>query len=181
VPDSAYEQNCASLWRYIHTTYLQQQHPDAVIIAAGWDEVNVGSPDLQKIGLEIEAFQKRGISVILLGPELLFDQDVPQVLASEIQRRVPPSLRAQETSQHLVKGPRMLDATMAQMARDRWHVRYISYSQELCGRSHTGWETAEGCPLILNTGEPLILDTHHFTLSGSTFFATRLREDRLLP
>ncbi len=175
-----YQRNCAAMWRYMHEVYLKTQQPDAVILAGRWYGESAG-----KLGAEIGLFQRRGIRVILLGRPVEFDQSLPHLLSTAMRRGRP----AAETSAEL--GARLLlaslddDPWLSWMARERWHVDYISYFAVLCRGGlrlpeGTPAETAQGCPLYAGPGEPLLFDTHHFTLAGSALFARTARERGLL-
>jgi peptidoglycan/LPS O-acetylase OafA/YrhL len=176
-----YRENCAALWSYIHTTYLPANKPDAVIIASSWIDSS-----LPNIDSEIGAFQKRGIPVILVGPEINFDVPMPFLIAIEIHRHSSRQQAISNISKHLNFGKIRLDGVMRERAAERWHVRYISYFQELCPKPAEGapemqWETSNGCPLFVPSGQPLLFDTHHFTVDASIYFASRLRSDGVLP
>jgi peptidoglycan/LPS O-acetylase OafA/YrhL len=174
---SIFRANCDALYKYLRSTYLEEQLPDAVIMASNWND-----PNLRQLGLEIAMFQRRGVPVILVGPTLVFDTPLPQLLVTEMLRHRSPAVGGAELTQRRIALYESLDSQMAELARDRWKVRYISHYKELCRPQVVyPWQTDDGCPLLLDGDQPLILDTHHFTPAGSILFARRLREDRLLP
>ena len=176
----AFSTNCREMWGYIHKIYLAQHHPDAIILAAGWKEAG-----LDNLGHEIRTLQKLGVPMILVGPEIAFDMPLPTLLISEMGQKSSERVRNESLTRHL-KLNESLDRTMSEMARKDWHVRYISYYKDLCGaqtemEAKSRWETTTGCPLFTDTGEPLVFDEHHLTLSASLLFAKIIREQGQLP
>jgi peptidoglycan/LPS O-acetylase OafA/YrhL len=170
-----YSDNCHALWRYMHETYLSTQHPDAVLLAATWSQES-----LELLGPEIQNFQNRGIQVILIGPPIDFNFPLPLLLAAEMQEKTSNHVRAENITRHMNVEAMQIDTKMSKMAKDQWHVQYISYFKDLCGQqiedaAKAQWETTNGCPLFTDSGEPLIFDQHHFTLSGSLLFANTVR------
>jgi peptidoglycan/LPS O-acetylase OafA/YrhL len=174
-----YRANCRAMLRYIHETYLPTRHIDGVILAAVWEESS-----LANLGQEIERFQQQGIPVILVGPVIEFDFPLPLLLSAEMQRHDSVGVRAENMTEHLIRRDEHVDAVMSEKARDEWHIRYISYFKDLCKQEadigKTSWE-ANGCPLFTSTGEPLLFDNHHLTITGSLLFAGAMREQGQLP
>jgi hypothetical protein len=102
-----------------------------------------------------------------------------------MQRHDSERVRLANLTQHLIRNDEQLDTRMSKKARDEWHVRYISYFKDLCREqveivAKTQWE-ANGCPLFTSAGEPLMFDSHHFTITGSMLFADAVREQGQLP
>jgi hypothetical protein len=95
-----------------------------------------------------------------------YDQPFPRVLAAALRAH-----RPDRVPTHLTADPRLLDAQLAILARDRWHVPYISSFATLC---------RPDCPNFAAAGVPLLFDEHHLTAAGSVLFAGTLkREDQL--
>jgi peptidoglycan/LPS O-acetylase OafA/YrhL len=171
---------CSAMWRFVHEVYLPSQRPDAVILAGLWDEESPG-----KLGAAIAAFQQRGIRVILMGPPIVFDQGLPHLLSAAMRRDGSPAAMSAQLGARLRPQSMDEDRRMEAMARETWHVDYVSYFEVLCrGKAQlpagTEPETAQGCPLFAAPGEPLLFDTHHFTLAGSELFARAVRAQGLL-
>jgi peptidoglycan/LPS O-acetylase OafA/YrhL len=169
--------NCVAMWQFINDRYLKEQRPDAVILSATWYK-----PNFERLGQEIDAFHQRGIPVILTGPAIAFDTPLPPLIATEMQRHQSPATGGRRISAHQIPEFKAVDGQMAELARDRWRVRYISIFKELCQRqAEQTWQTPDGCPLLLPGGEPLLMDHIHLTPSGSELFGRRVRADGLLP
>ena len=115
-----------------------------------------------------------------------FDLPLPLLLSSEMQRHDSEQVRSQHLTQHLDPNGKLFDDAMAKMAREQWHVSYISYYKDICHQppvvmTEGQWETTTGCPLFTSEGEPLMFDDHHFTISGSLLFANAVRKLGQLP
>lgn len=120
-----------------------------------------------------------GVPVIQVGPVIEFDFPLPLLLSSEMQRHDAEGVRVEDMTRHLIRSDEQVDTMMSEKARDEWHIRYISYFKDLCKQAvdagKTSWE-ANGCPLFTSTGEPLLFDKNHLTLTGSLLFAGAMRE-----
>lgn len=167
--------NCQDMWTYIHSTYLKRCHPDAIILAGRWNAAG-----LTRLGNEVRDIQSYGIAVIVIGPGLAFDMPLPTLLTAEMRQQNSEAVRSERLSSH-TNSNRPLDQLMSHLARTDWHVRYISYYQDLCLlptgiEAKTSWRTRQGCELITNTGEPLTFDDNHLSVAGSLFFAHILRQ-----
>jgi peptidoglycan/LPS O-acetylase OafA/YrhL len=153
---------CRDLSRFAFADYLPRHHVDAVFYGGRWTE-----PDLPAISRTVAWMQQHGIKVYLFGPMLEYDEMFPRVLAAALRDHKP-----EEIAAHMSEGPRALDAKMARLARDQWHVPYISYFDDLC---------APRCPAYGAPGVPLLFDEHHFTAAGSELFVELMRKNAQLP
>jgi peptidoglycan/LPS O-acetylase OafA/YrhL len=149
---------CARLMEYIFSGYLQNHHLDALIIAARWDDSDLGL--LQET---LHWSHDRGIPVILFGPIVQYDSALPRLLALSIKSNDPalPAL-------HRIAYFERLDEDMSRLAQSEPTVRYVSYFQMLCHQS--------SCLEYANPGIPLQSDTGHLTTSGSLLVAVKVRD-----
>jgi hypothetical protein len=119
------------------------------------------------MGQSIAWMRQHGLQVYLLGPMIEYDEMFPRVLATALRDHQPASVAG-----HMESEPRALDARLAVLARDQWHVPYISYYQNLC--------TSE-CPSYGAPGVPLLFDEHHLTAEGAILFVKTMRDRNQLP
>jgi peptidoglycan/LPS O-acetylase OafA/YrhL len=143
---------CLELNSFIFNQYLQNHHIDTVILAGQW-----APSDMDPLAQTIDFIQARGISVIVVGPAVEYDEGLPRMLAIAIRNGDP-----DQVAQHRAVEPQRLDKTMANLAETRWHIPYISIYQNLC---------TPACPLYAAPGVPILFDSNHFTTEGSVFFA----------
>lgn len=153
---------CKDLARFAFQDYLLHHRVDAVFYGGRWVE-----PDLPGITQSIAWMKQHGIPVYLFGPMTEYDAMFPRVLATSLRDH-----RPEEVAAHLTAEPRVLDARLAALARDQWHVPYISYYDNLC---------TPDCPSYGAPGVPLLFDEHHLTAEGSSLFVKTLRERNQLP
>jgi hypothetical protein len=172
--------NCLAMQRYVNTTYLATQHPDAVILAGGWTESEI--PNLRQ---EIEYLRQKNIPIVLVGPPIRFDMPAPLLLTNIIRRNESREERTKDLSQHMRMDEERLDTVLSQMANEQ-HVRYVSYYKDVCGHqleelAKTQWETSNGCPLFTKSGDPFLFDYHHPTESGAEQLLSAARRLGQLP
>jgi peptidoglycan/LPS O-acetylase OafA/YrhL len=182
-PPSVFRANCKALRQYLYKTYLPSHRPDGVILSGGiyWKY------DFPALEREIVGFQKMGMQVILVGAMPATDLSMPLLIAAAEMRNASPASVEANVASHFFPQRRQLEAEMKQMARDRWHVQYISYFDDLC-TTQSDLEATPlermpgGCPLRTAAGEPLLFDDHHLSLSASTLLARTVRaRGELLP
>jgi peptidoglycan/LPS O-acetylase OafA/YrhL len=175
---------CRDMWRYIYGEYLPSHHVDAVLIAGRWADA-----ELPELGRTIASLRERGLAVVLFGPIIEFDVPLPRLLALSIRSHAPALVE-----RHRLGEPLLTDRKLADIARTRWQVRYISAYEDLCPSPDTGSadarttpanQTAQavlaGCPVDAGPGVPLLFDTDHFTPEGSIRYARVMRARHQLP
>jgi peptidoglycan/LPS O-acetylase OafA/YrhL len=153
---------CKDLFGFMYNDFLMKNHVDTVLIAGRW--VDGDMPALTKT---IEFAKAHGIAVVVVGPGLEFDMPEPRVVALELRSGRPERIDAFRLAQ-----PRATDQKMTELARDVWHVPYISQYADLC--------TPE-CPVYASPGVPMLFDTDHLTAEGSVLLAKVIREKNELP
>jgi hypothetical protein len=106
----------------------------------------------------------------VFGPVPEYDGPLTRLLAYSIAWNNPTL-----PSKHLVATPKSLDLEMQDLAKNKWHVPYISLYQEICG--------AQGCLEYADAANrmPMMEDTNHLSALGATFVVRRLVEKGQLP
>ena len=77
-----------------------------------------------------------------------------------------------EVEQYRSAQPRAIDRSMARLAREQWHVQYISMFDDLC---------IPQCPVFAAPNVPLLIDRDHLTVEGSVMLAKAIRARHQLP
>ncbi len=178
---SPYRENCIALNNYVRTVIFPSHKTDVVLLASGWDD---WAP--ARLGAEIEAIRKQGMDVVLFGPSLEYDIALPELILREMRVGDSPAARNQVLSEHLLPKGVALDQEMSRLARDQWHVRYISYFATLCSHRYGSeanqhWQTNSGCPAFTSTGDVVTFDIHHITVPASIEFLRAVHAQGQLP
>jgi peptidoglycan/LPS O-acetylase OafA/YrhL len=147
---------CTEIMNYALKEYLPSHKVDAVLIEARWEE-----DDLASLGETIAWLRQRGIPAILFGPIVQYDSSLPRLLAMSINENDPLLPR-----RHLESFVKPLDLQMEELARDTWHVPYVSMRGIFCGDDSC---TQYGAP-----GVPLLSDYGHLTKAGSILAARKV-------
>jgi len=156
------EPKCSRLMNYMFFDYLRTHHVDLLLIAARWNYADLGP-----LRQTLEWANRSGIDVLLFGPIVQYDSELPRLLAMSIKSNDPaiPAL-------HRVAAYESLDGDMAKLAQSERDVRYVSYFKMLCRQS--------SCLEYAGNGVPLQSDYGHLTAVGSVLVATKLRESGVL-
>ncbi len=156
------EPKCSRLMNYVFSDYLRTHHVDLLIIAARWDHTDLGT-----VKQTLEWANRSGIDVLLFGPIVQYDSELPRLLAMSIKSNDPeiPAL-------HRVPAYATLDDDMSKLAQSERDVRYVSYFKMLCRQN--------SCLEYAGNGVPLQSDYGHLTAVGSMLVATKLRESGVL-
>jgi SGNH domain (fused to AT3 domains) len=149
---------CRPLMNYVFQDYLSKHHVDRVLIAARWEP-----EDLSRLDESVRTLKAQGLKVLLFGPIVQYDSDLPWLLVSSL-RRGDPGLPFRHRLTHY----QALDQEMSTLAKG-WGVDYVSYFQMLChGRI---------CIEYVNSDTPLQSDYGHLTPAGSLLVSARLKTD----
>ena len=143
-------------WGQSHIVPFAPAH--AVLIEAHWEE-----GDLASIGETITWLKGHGIPAILFGPIVQYDSSLPRLLAMSINENDPLLPR-----RHLESFVKPLDLRMEALARDAWHVPYVSMRGIFCGD--------DSCTEYAAPGVPLLLDYGHLTKAGSVLAARKVSD-----
>lgn len=154
---------CRQIVDYLYQQYLPHHSIDTLILAGRWIPA-----DIPQITAFLAYARAHRIPVLLVGPALEYDTPLPRLVATSL-RDHDPGL----PERHRLKAPQRLDAQFAALARDTWHVPYLSIYDDLC--------TPAACPALAAPGIPLLFDTHHFTPEGSLLLAQSIRAHHQLP
>ena len=150
---------CRPMMDYVFNDYLVKNHVDRVLIAARWEQ-----EDLPRLDHTISTLKARGFDVLLFGPIVQYDSDLPWLLVSSL-RKHDPALPAR----HRLNRYEGLDAEMSQLARNRWGVGYVSYFDMLCRQ--------KDCVEAVASDIPLQSDYGHLTSPGSMLVSEKLKAD----
>lgn len=139
---------------------MDQRAFDGVVIASQWrDDFALALPDLQRM-------RARGQPVLLVGPPLLFSEEVLKTM-----------LRLEKDEP--------LAAALAPMVE----AESLKYAGAMAGFANAnGFAYVDrlrlycegGCPLVSAAGEPMILDKFHLSLPGVDELGRRLKAHRVL-
>jgi len=156
------DRNCKQMMRFLYGDYLLHHQVGALLLEARWRAI-----DLQDLGATIEYVRARGITVVVVGPAIEYDQAEPRVVAFALRDGSVNTIAA-----HQMPAPRALDREMGELARSRWHVPYISIYDDLCRPT---------CPVFAQASVPLLFDGSHMTAEGSVLLAKAIRANGQLP
>ncbi len=152
---------CTGLRAYIYGDYLLHHKPDRLVVTARW--LDSDRPDLARI---LDWARQHGIRVIVIGPVVRYDDDLPRLLALSIQYRDPGLVDAHHTNLE------RLDADLRAIT-ERGGGQYVSLLDVLCKNDVCDKYGADGVPLEFDIG--------HLTLEGARLAARRLREAGTFP
>jgi peptidoglycan/LPS O-acetylase OafA/YrhL len=169
--------DCKKMSEFMYGTFLPHHRVDAVVLSANWTEALL--PELER---SLAWMKQHGLQTIVTGPGIQFNDALPRLLALSLRNGKPTQFLGRERD----KEKEQLDRRMADLARTRWHVRYISVYADLCGRqtesttrSRVG--SADGCPVYAPDGSPLLFDSNHLSAGGSEMLAKAIQMRNELP
>lgn len=150
--------DCKKMMDYIFQQYLPAHRVQGLFLVGRWEQKNLDS--LTKV---ISWAGQHHLPVIVFGPVPEYDAPLPRLLAYSIAWNKPGL-----PSQHMVAGPKMMDAEMQQIAATTWHVPYISLYKQICD-AHGCLEYADAARKL-----PLMWDDNHLSAPGASFVVRRL-------
>jgi peptidoglycan/LPS O-acetylase OafA/YrhL len=150
---------CRPLMDYVFNDYLNKHHVDRILLAARWEQ-----DDLSRLDDTLRTLKAHHIDVLLFGPIVQYDSDLPWLLVSSL-RNGDPNLPLR----HRLTDLEELDQQMEALAL-RSGVEYVSYFKMLC--------PGGVCAEYVNADTPLQSDYGHLTPAGSLLVSARLKEDR---
>jgi peptidoglycan/LPS O-acetylase OafA/YrhL len=148
---------CRGMTEYVYGDYLPSHPVDRVLLASRWEPQYL--PDLDHT---IRALQQRGIKVVLFGPIVQYDTDLPWLLVRGLGKNEPGFAQ-----HHRVQAYEALDAKMSALARDTWKIDYVSYFNMLCHQNV--------CVDTVGSDIPLLSDYGHLTKAGSVLVAEKIK------
>ncbi len=153
---------CRKIMQTTFYNLLPGLRVDAVILASRWEGF-----DLDRIADTVAYLKRLGVRVIVIGPTPRYDAPLPRLLAVGIETG-----KENVAANHRLRTYDILDEDMARLARDNWHVNYVSYMSLLCSKGN--------CLEYAEPDIPLQTDGEHLSDSGSLVFASRLRKSGVL-
>jgi hypothetical protein len=149
------DERCRKLILNMYYDYLSKNKVDLVIISARWQ-----APDLGPLARTIDWLRQRHENVVVLGPIVQYQYDLPYILATSLNAHDPQMPERLE-----IKSFRSLDHDMSVMMM-QMHVAYGSVYHALCQN--------RGCTTIASDGVPVQFDYSHLTAEGSVVVAKYL-------
>lgn len=155
---------CLKMRDLLYKEYLPSHRVDAVVLSAIW------SPsDLSALSGTLNYLSSLHIKAIVMGPIMMYDIPLPELLAINIRHGNDTALR-----RHLKQSQFTLDASMAEMVSHHEGALYVSLVDLLCPQHH--------CVTYAQPFVPFQSDQGHLTREGSIALAERLRDQgRLVP
>ncbi len=156
---------CGTLSQLVFHQFLLTHHIDRMVFVGRWV-----STDIPELDRTVAWTREHGIPLTVIGPTQDYDDPLPRLLAYGIMRH-----DAGFANRHRLEPTAVLDKQFAALARDRWHVPYISLVDMFCSDG--------GCRNYVNGqgGAPLLVDGDHLSNEGSMLAGQRIAEGHLLP
>lgn len=141
--------------------FAPQEKFDAIILAGRWD-----ISEIKKLENAISFLKQYTPRIILLGPIIEYQTELPRVLAREGASAESAKNVAKHNSWEKT---RPVDEKMRQVAA-KTGVEYYSVLDSLC--------TKEGCTTMTANGVPVQFDYGHLTQDGARLVMERLRDQQ---
>ena len=145
------EQRCEDLFRFITEEFLPANKMDVIIISGRWREESVGKA--YKTAEKLLAHAKK---IIIIGPNIEFFSVFPRVLVIADTRNRPDLVEF-----YASRVPQQVDKAFLSHEGKKPGVSYVSYYETMC---------RGGCPTISSSGDPLLYDENHLSLSAALDF-----------
>jgi peptidoglycan/LPS O-acetylase OafA/YrhL len=149
--------NCRQFFHFIFEDFLSRHHVDTLVLAGRWVPA-----DFDALGETVDWTHRRGIQTVVVGNTLEFDAPLPLLLVDALRNGTPENLALPSSANLQARK----DAELEDLARNRWHVPYVSFFEEFCHPD---------CPLYAAPQVPLTFDSQHLTLAGSAMVAEAVR------
>ena len=149
---------CKQMENFVFQKYLPSHRVAGLLIEARWYRQN-----LDALSDIIAWAKKNGVKVSVFGPVAEYDAPLPRLLAYSIAWNKPDLAQ-----QHRSAYSEALDDEMRSLAKNDWHVCYVSIYRATCEDGH--------CLEYANEkdGIPLMSDEVHLSEGGSKVLAERL-------
>ena len=155
-PDGFARPGCRQMLDFLYRDYLIHGRVGTILLSKRWEQ-----EDVEPLTRFLAFAREHGMEVILLGTMPEYDLSFPRLLAHAIEKNTPALVE-----QHRDLSTLKTDQQFAALARDRWHVPYVSIQAALCTPT---------CPSYASPGVPLEFDTHHLTEAGSILAMRKVR------
>lgn len=152
--------SCAEMTNFVYRNYLPTHPIQGLLLSRNWHK-----DDLGRLSDTIAWAKEHKVPVVIIGPLPAYDAPLPRLEAYSLAWRRPGLAR-----RHMTQGTEELDSLLESMAKNTWHVPYVSLYRAICNGS--------GCAEFADEGNriPLMFDTNHLSPSGSLMVVGRLRE-----
>jgi peptidoglycan/LPS O-acetylase OafA/YrhL len=145
------ERRCEDLFHFVTEEFLPKNRMDVIIISGRWSE---GAVD--RAYKTAEKLLAHAGQIIIIGPNIEFASDFPRVLvAADVHKE--PNL----VDFYISRAPRQVDKEFLSRNGAKPGVSYISYYETMC---------RQGCPTFSSSGDPLLFDENHLSLSAALDF-----------
>lgn len=145
------ERRCEDLFRFVTEEFLPQNRMDVIIISGRWREGTV-----DRAYKTAEKLLAHADKIIIIGPNIEFASDFPRVLVAADVHKEPDLVDF-----YVSRAPQQVDQEFRSHNRTRPGVSYISYYETMC---------RQGCPTFSSSGDPLLFDENHLSLSAALDF-----------
>jgi hypothetical protein len=152
--------DCRKMMTYIFQDYLPSHPVHGLFLECRWY-----GRDIDGITETIEWARQHRIAVVLFGPVQEYDTPLPRLLAYSIAWNLP-----ELAAQHRVSENGLLDARLASLAANTWHIPYVSLYKATCNDGDCT-EYADAAHTV-----PLMFDADHLSQAGSLLIVRRLIE-----
>lgn len=159
-PIGTADTDCKKMMTYVFQDYLPLHPVQGLFLEARWQPWDIG-----RIAETVEWAKQHQIPVVLFGPLQEYDTPLPRLLAYSIAWNLP-----ELAAKHRMSGDALLDARLANLALNTWHIPYVSPYKATCNE--------EGCTEYADAEHsvPLLFDEGHLTQAGSLLIVHRLIE-----
>jgi hypothetical protein len=157
---------CRQLVDFVFNHFLPTHRIDAVILSGAWGEL-----DVSPLAETLEHLHAMGIRVDVVGPIVIYDQPLPDLLIKARHNHDPGLVErhAVRTFDQYTLLDRQLDNAVISHGR----ASYISLRELLCD--------AVECTQYARPGVPLQFDSVHLANDGSMLVAEKMKVQRQLP
>ncbi len=153
---------CANLVNYIKYSFPNLEKVDGLILSGSWGAGNWKSSDVATmIKGEVDYYRRKGIMVVVFGPNFELSADAPKIIYRGLARY----------SDHFLL-PRFptFDRELGEYFSSV-QIPYISKINVLCNPQ---------CPIETDHGVPLLMDNAHWTSAGQQVFGSALAKARVI-
>lgn len=155
---------CTDLTRYIFEDYLLENSVNGIILSSRWDQRSVES--IEGTVRHLTQFVE---NVVIVGPTVEYLHDLPLILGAKNFENTPDLDRL--AGPYLDLGLIELSKLFEERLADE-PAQFVSVFDTLC--------SGKFCKTISDTGEPMLFDYGHMTVSGSRTFLKLLRNNNSL-
>jgi SGNH domain (fused to AT3 domains) len=145
---------------------IRSRPPDVLILSAAWYFMSAEEV-LAHIASTVERVRRPGMRIVILGPSIAYDQQLPKLLLLGFFR----GDQANDMESHIQPNLRSLDLELSRRVPQIEGVRYVSVLKAVCGN--------KPCPIYANPQVPMQWDTSHLTVEGSDVVAQAIADDVL--